>query len=173
MFHAFRLFTIVLLSHFLIGCGSTEPPNFYATYGSYQPYFHGQQSEVPTSVYRDYASPRDRLVSESNYDAVQTRVSHKDIDRNWVNEQNPNHFTIQVDESEKAAQVASKLQKAPKGDRMAEIKAYREGKTFYKGVYGSYNNYDEAQKALNNLPDDIKQGASVKHWGSIQENVSY
>ena len=114
---------------------------------------YGSQANVPENYYvGPYHSP----------------TSHKDSDRNWVNGQNPRGYTIELGESDKASQIAKKLFQAPKKDRMAEIKAYRNGATYYKGVYGSYNNYDEAQKALNNLPNDVKQGAAIKNWGEVQ-----
>lgn len=59
-------------------------------------------------------------------------VSFKDRDRNWVNSQNPQGYTIQIADDEKAAYVAQKLYKAPKNDRMAQVKYYQNGKTHYK-----------------------------------------
>ena len=55
---------------------------------------------------------------------------------------------------------------------MAEIKYQNQGKAYYKGVYGSYPSFDAAQQALNNLPDDVKKGAGVKTWGSVQSSVA-
>lgn len=98
-------------------------------------------------------------------------VSFKDRDRNWVSSQNAEGYTIEVADDEKASQVAEKLYKAPKSDRMAQVKYQHHGKTYYKGVYGTYNNAKEAQKALDALPEDIRNGAGVKSWGSIQNNL--
>lgn len=99
-------------------------------------------------------------------------TSFKDVDKNWVNKQNPQGYTIEVADGEKASQVAQKLYKAPKNDRRAQIKYQHNGKAYYKGVYGTYNSAEEAQKALNALPQDIKQGAGVKNWGSVQSNLN-
>lgn len=98
-------------------------------------------------------------------------VSFKDRDKNWVSGQNPQSYTIEIAEGEKAAEVAQKLYKAPKTDRMAQVKLNSNGKSYYKGVYGTYPDADSAQKALNALPNDIKQGASVKNWSSVQQNL--
>lgn len=96
----------------------------------------------------------------------------KDSDRNWVVNQNPQGYTIEVADDQKPAAVAGKLYKIPKNDRMGEIKYQRNGTPYYKGLYGSYSSQEEAQKALDALPPDIKQGAGIKNWGSVQSNVS-
>ncbi|WP_115343492.1 SPOR domain-containing protein [Legionella moravica] len=98
-------------------------------------------------------------------------VSFKDRDRNWVNGQNPQGYTIQVADDEKASKVAQKLYKAPKNDRMAQIKYQRNGKSYYKGLYGTYDSQEAAQKALDELPPEIKQGAGVTNWGNVQNNM--
>lgn len=95
-------------------------------------------------------------------------ASFKERDNGWVGKQNPQGYTIEIANGENAANVASSLQKAPKNERAAEVKYKQDGKQYYKGVYGSYPTYEAAQQALNALPDDVKQGASVKTWGNIQ-----
>jgi septal ring-binding cell division protein DamX len=71
----------------------------------------------------------------------------------------------------KASQVASKLQQAPKSNRRAQVKYQRNGQNYYKGVYGSYSSYQAAQQALNSLPANVRQGAKIKSWGSVQSSV--
>jgi hypothetical protein len=104
--------------------------------------------------------------------SYQTPVSFKDRDRDWVNKQNPQGYTIEVADEVKAAEVAQKLYKAPNSDRRAQIKYQRNGKEYYKGVYGSFESQEAAQKALDALPPDVKQGAGVKKWGAVQSNAS-
>ncbi|MGQ3891294.1 SPOR domain-containing protein [Legionella sp. CNM-4043-24] len=96
----------------------------------------------------------------------------KDSDRNWVVNQNPQAYTIEVADDQKPSVVAGKLYKIPKTDRMGEVKYQRNGTPYYKGLYGSYSSQEEAQKALDALPPDIKQGAGIKNWGSVQSNIS-
>lgn len=98
-------------------------------------------------------------------------VSFKDRDKQWVSSQNPQGYTIEVADGDKASQVAQKLYKAPKNDRMAQVKYQQNGKTYYKGLYGTYPDAESAQKALDALPPEIKQGAGIKNWGSVQGNV--
>ncbi len=103
--------------------------------------------------------------------AYQSPTPPKDLDRAWVNGQNSQDYTIELADDEKAARVANALQKAPKSEHMAEVKYQRDGKAYYKGLYGSYPSAEAAQQALSALPADIKQGAAVKTWGRVQENV--
>jgi hypothetical protein len=98
-------------------------------------------------------------------------VSFKDRDRVWVSNQNPQGYTIEIAEGEKASQVAQKLYKTPKSDRMAQVKYQVRGKSYYKGVYGTYPDATSAQKALESLPEEIRQEASVKNWSNVQQNL--
>lgn len=121
-------------------------------YGSSQPGY-GREVSVPESyhvgAYRSPASPKER-------------------DREWVNNQSPQNYTIEIANDPKASQVAKKLYQAPKTNRMAEIPYQRDGMKYYKGVYGSFSSKEEAQKALEALPEDIKQSSGIKTWGSVQ-----
>jgi|TARA_R110002126_G_scaffold239409_1_gene382643 hypothetical protein len=100
-------------------------------------------------------------------------ASFNDREKSWVDRQSPQNYTIQLDDNEKASQVASTLQKAPKDARKAEIKYNRGGKKHYKGVYGTYSSYGAAQQALNALPEDLRKNAGVKTWGSVQNSSGY
>ena len=48
---------------------------------------------------------------------------------------------------------------------------HRDGKSYYKGLYGSYSSKEEAQKALDALPADVKKEAGIKNWSNVQSNV--
>lgn len=100
---------------------------------------------------------------------LRSPVSFKDRDQNWVNSQSPQGYTIELVEGDKAAQVAQVLYKAPKNDRLVQVKYEQDGKTHYNGVYGTYRSADEAQKALNALPPEIKSSASVVNWSIVQQ----
>lgn len=96
----------------------------------------------------------------------------KDVDRNWIDGQNPQNYTIELADGDKPSVVAGAMSKTPKNERMAEIKYQHNGKSYYKGLYGSYSNYDEAQQALNALPEDVKKGAGIKSWSNVQQTVN-
>jgi hypothetical protein len=137
-----------------------DPSQLYQDNYRFNSYsYHGQASQT-VSVPESY-----------HVGAYHSPVSFKDRDRTWVNSQNPQGYTIEVADGEKASQVAQKLYKAPKNDRMAQVQYQRDGKPYYKGLYGTYDSAESAQKALDALPPEIKQGAGVKNWGSVQGNL--
>ncbi|KTD67904.1 MULTISPECIES: hypothetical protein [Legionella] len=120
----------------------------------------------------DYRYQQKREVSVPNsyhVGELHSPVSFKDRDQTWVNSQNPQAYTIELTEGDKASHVAQVLYKAPKKNRMAQVKYDQDGKTRYKGVYGTYSTSEEAQKALNSLPPELKGGASVVNWSSVQQ----
>ncbi len=170
MFENVRFFTICFFSAALTACATHEvhDQNFPGSY-SYQPSQY-QNIESPNYDYSSGYSESTATVPDSHYTgSYRSPTSHKDMDRNWVDSQNPKSYTIQIGESDKASQVAGRLYKAPKTERSAEIKYDRKGQSYYKGVYGSFNNQEDAQKALNSLPPEIKQGSEIKSWSSLQE----
>lgn len=150
-------------------------------YTSYQSYTYDQYQLYPQGDYRvgnyGYQNPprsHGGVTVPDSYHVGEyhSPVSFKDRDRNWVSSQNPQGYTIEVAEGDKASLVAQKLYKTPKNDRMAQIKYQRNGKAYYKGLYGTYDSPEAAQKALEALPPEIKQGAGIKNWGSVQNNLN-
>lgn len=158
----------------LSGCAS----DYFGGYDSYQThtnqnsmlYPEGYDTQV-TAV--DVPEKQSVVVPETYHvSAYHSPTPSKDVDRGWIDSQNPQGYTIELADGDKPSQVSGALSKAPKRERMAEVKYQHEGKTYYKGLYGSYSNYDEAQNALNALPDDVKSGAGIKAWGNVQKTVN-
>lgn len=169
-----RLVCISICSISLSACMSGGAGN----YSNYQPYDYQSAPLYPegyeNTVVYDYPeapSQKGVTVPASYYVGNTTPVSSKDVDRTWVNNQNPAGYTIEVADGDQAWQVAGSLQKTPKDAHSAEIKYQNNGKAHYKGVYGSYPNYDAANQALNALPEDVRQRASIKTWGSVQQSI--
>mgnify|MGYP000732867333 CR=1 FL=1 len=98
-------------------------------------------------------------------------VSHHDRDKTWVNSQSPESYTIEVGDSEKPSDVAKQLFIAPKKEHTAEVEYFQNGTVHYKGLYGSYPNYEAAKKALDALPNDLKQKSSIKSWQDVHEKL--
>jgi septal ring-binding cell division protein DamX len=154
--------------------GTTD--NLY--YPTYAPYDRGQYKTQnyynwPNSNYKYNARQQDaqEVVVPESYHVSDMRppVSFRDRDQTWVSNQNPQNYTIQLADGDKPSRVAQTLYRAPRTDRTAQLKYQRDGKDYYRGVYGSYSNAAEAQKAMAALPADIRAVASVKSWGNVQQ----
>lgn len=171
--------TLCLCVSAMSGCVSVDGSE--PSHQPYQPYSYNEMQYYSQSDYMtgDYASynevyPRSQASVPDSYHvgASHSPQSAKNRDRDWVTTQNPQSYTIEVADDEKPSQVAKKLYQIPKNDRMAEIKYQRGGKTYYKGLYGSYASEDEARKALNSLPEEVKKGAGIQNWQQVQSHVS-
>ena len=126
--------------------------------------------------YQSYATPsvkREVVVPETYHmSAYRPAVSHVDQDRSWVEGQNPKDYTIEIADKEKASEVAGTLMNAPKNDRMAQVRYERDGKSYYKGLYGTYPTYEAAQQAQDSLPSSMKADSSIKSWSNVQNSVN-
>ncbi|MCR9192318.1 MAG: SPOR domain-containing protein [Gammaproteobacteria bacterium] len=145
------------------------------------PYFWDSLPEEDTPLYPEgydsnYGSngsnrgSKTVVVPESYHlGASNSPVASKDADRQWVDTQSPNGYTIQIAHDQKPAPVAKKLYKAPKTERSAEVKSQSGS---YLGLYGSYPTREAAESQLNALPDDLKNNAQIKHWGIVQHEIN-
>ena len=181
-----RLFFLAVSFLGLSACNNVETSSRYAD-GSYMGYYDpSERPDLPyvpsAAVYSyestiDYQSPpvEEHVVTipdSYHVGSMRAPVSHHDRDKTWVNTQNPNSYTIELINSPKASDVAKRLMQAPKKERMAEVQYDRSGNSNYKGLYGSYPNYEAAKKALDTLPDSMKQQAGVKSWRDVQHDTA-
>ena len=167
-----RIVSLFICVSSLSACTSTIP-NRYTTN---QPYVYDGAQLYPEGYESiDYSSTIDKsqIVVPDSYhvSTLHAPTPHKDIDRAWVDSQNAQGYTIELADGEKASQVANTLYKAPKNERMAEVKYLRNGKPYYKGLYGSYPTHEAAENALSTLPADVKQSAGIKTWANVQDGV--
>lgn len=98
-----------------------------------------------------------------------TPTTSKDEDRQWIDSQNPEGYTIEISQDKKASQVANTLSKTPKTERSAEVRSQN---GTYLGVYGSFSSKEAAEQQLNGLPEDIKNQAHIKNWQAIQRDIN-
>src|SRR5437868_6614663 len=96
-----RFLIFCLCAGGLTACATNESNyhSFQSYYTSYQPY---RYQDTRFDDYSGY-SQTTATVPDSYYTGpLHSPTSHKDMDRNWVNSQNPKAYTIQIGESEKA-----------------------------------------------------------------------
>lgn len=172
-----RLLGIVVCVSSLSACSSYNSEND-SYYQAYNPNNQGtviySENYDSRNYYPEMQQDSKPVVVPETYHvgAYHSPTPHANRDREWVSGQNPQSYTIELADDEKASRVANTLYNAPKKERMAEVKYERNGKTYYKGLYGSYPSYEAAQKALSELPADVKQKAGVKSWSSVQSGVT-
>lgn len=150
-----------------------------STYSSELPYrYQNQNIQLYSDGYQgspyrsDWQDKKEVAVPESYHVGNgHAPVPAKDRDREWVTGQNPQSYTIELADDEKASAVANTLYKTPKNEHSAEVKYKNNNTTHYKGLYGSYPSKDAAEQALSTLPQDIKQRATVKTWGTVQQGM--
>lgn len=172
MHKSIKLLVVLVNAVGLSSCTMNNDENYSYTTS----YMYKDNQPLTTTSYADYnltQRAEHKVVVPDSYHVGQYRspVSFKDRDKTWVSSQSPHSYTIEIADGEQAAQVAQKLYKAPKSDRMAQVQYNKDGKAYYKGVYGSYSTSDDAQKAMDALPAEVKQGANIKTWGSVQNNL--
>jgi hypothetical protein len=144
----------------------------YASYDNSQLYMQSNYGNSSSNYKYNYSiqPPRDVIVPDSYHVGdMRSPTSFHERDEEWVRSQSPQAYTIELANGEKASKVAQALYKAPKQNRMAQVKYQRNGKNYYSGVYGSYKDAADAQKALSSLPADLRNGATVKSWSSVQQ----
>lgn len=175
MLNKTRTLSICLCITGITACTSDLPTDTYTqtyTYSNVQYYpveytnYSNAYSELPQE------KPPVEVPDSYHVGTYHSPTSHTDMDKAWVSNQKTQSYTIELGDSDKPSQIANTLYKAPKDERTAEIKYQREGKTYYKGVYGTYPNHEAAQQALSKLPADVKQNAGIKTWGSVQSSIS-
>jgi septal ring-binding cell division protein DamX len=113
------------------------------------------------------AKPLPHFVKTS--EVPQAHVSAKNNDISWVEEQQPNHLTIMLASDTKPLAVSHALMDAPKDQRGAVIKYEKNGQIYYSGVYGSFLNPENAQNALEQLPQSLRVNAKIMPWSSMQQ----
>lgn len=155
----------------LSSCMLNDPDLDAPPYQTYDSTILFQQNSVETEV--NYRAQEGRVNVPESYHVGQFHMpaSFKDRDKTWVSSQNPNGYTIEIADGDKATQVAQKLYQTPKTDRAAQIQYQQQGKVYYRGVYGTYPDAASAQKALDALPAQVKQGAGIKNWSSVQKDL--
>lgn len=181
MLKASKIIIISLSSIYISACSIDGTTSNFSNYGpsgfansqmiypdSYDSYnYQNQSGEYQQGV--PPSSPGNVVVPESYHVGATGRPpSAKDMDKGWVQKQNPSAYTIELANDSKPSRVAGVLYKTPKNERTAEIKTSNGS---YTGLYGSFSSYEAAQEKLRALPEDVRKNATIKSWGSVQSSV--
>jgi len=178
-----HLITAIILGTLsLSGCewtggGYTAPyayhnPMYNDSY--YNPQIPGPTNDAlpGTNGHRPYARGFQAVPDSNQYAGKIAPEHHKSLDANWVNSQNPQGYTIELAHGEKPGEVAKQLTDTPKLERTAQVKYEKDGKTYYRGVYGTFPSREAAEAALQKLPADIRNKADINQWNDVQTNVT-
>lgn len=146
----------------------------------YQPsrdYNSGQGETISGPAQRQkieyYESDAPAAAKSPDYNnAVTTPVVKRQSDMEWVNSQHPGSYTIEVATDPKRSKVAYTVFKSPKAQRTAQFGYKNNDQKVYTGVYGTYKTKEEAQQALDALPSDVKQSATVQQWQNVQTKAA-
>jgi septal ring-binding cell division protein DamX len=142
------------------------------TYHYDSPNYYPETYEASTMYYAPMEKKAVEVPDSYHVGSSYAPTPHRNVDKQWVNSQSAQSYTIEVADGEKPSQVANTLHKAPKDQRTAEVRYQREGKAYYKGLYGTYPTYEAAQQALSKLPADVKDKAGIKTWGTLQQDLN-
>jgi hypothetical protein len=93
-----------------------------------------------------------------------------DQTESWINQQNSQHWTIQLLAFNQKEQVLAFIQAHRLQRKAAHFTDVSDGEVFYKLVYGSYNSKDKASVARQNLSAALQQhGPWLRTWESVQK----
>lgn len=90
----------------------------------------------------------------------------------WVGQQNPKHYTLQLASSTRLSKI-EKYYTQYRLTGQAGIYHYRrDGRDWYALVYGAYPNAGAAKAAIGNLPEELRKWSPwVRRFGDIQKKM--
>ena len=103
--------------------------------------------------------------------AVSRPVPSEGIKReDWVFSQNPASYTLQLSSVLNEQDIVKFIRENNIVSESAYIKVVVKGTTRYTAVYGVYATYDEAQKAIQQLPAKVRDGKPwIRNFGVLQK----
>lgn len=175
-----RMLMLIVLAALLSACSWSGwfSPNYQSNRNGssgnnyYHPYDYG--TDTAHSYKRD--APRSRPfrppAPSYHFAVTPTPQKHTTVDKDWIHSQHGTGYTIQVADDNDPSRVADVLHKAPKTGRMTQYK-YKDGETTrYGGTVGSYATKEEAEQAMQRLPETMRGTATVQQWDGIQSKVN-
>ena len=93
-------------------------------------------------------------------------------DRDWISNQDPRQFTVQLISGENEAAVVRFIRKHHIEKQAAYYSTMRSGKTWYSVVYGNFPNHNAARQALSRLPRVLRRDSPrIRNFQGIQAQL--
>jgi len=93
-------------------------------------------------------------------------------DSSWIAAQNPEHYTLHLAGSYDLASLMTVAQSIPNQSEVAYYEVNFEGKSWYTLIYGEFEDAQVAKKALQKLPEEIKQWSPlVRKFSEMQQTL--
>lgn len=91
----------------------------------------------------------------------------------WVGQQRPGHFTIQVVAVRAPGAVAQVVRSLPATSTLAHYRRLHDGKAWHVLLYGSYPTLSQAREAMAGLPQEIQSsGPWIRSFKSVQADLA-
>ena len=95
------------------------------------------------------------------------------LGEDWLQQQNPNHFTIQIAASNDRQALRQYAESLNLDTEYAWFRSVRNGQNWYSLVVGQYPSSARAQTAVANLPTRIRRNQPwIRNFGSIQRDIN-
>ena len=91
----------------------------------------------------------------------------------WVMQQSGGSYTLQLSSLLKEKDIIHFIQKNQLVENAAYIEVVIKGKTRYNALYGSYQTYEQAKKAIDSLPGSLgKTKPWIRNFGILQDLIN-
>ncbi|NOZ10891.1 MAG: hypothetical protein GXP09_07635 [Gammaproteobacteria bacterium] len=88
---------------------------------------------------------------------------------NWLQAQNPEHYTIQLLASRKQGAIQQYIEEHSLGGQVGHFESLRGGQVWFTLVYGAFASKASARQAINSLPPSLRRTSPwVRRMGDIQ-----
>ena len=88
---------------------------------------------------------------------------------NWLHQQQSNNYTLQLASVVKRKDIINFIKKEDFKDQVGYVEVTVNGIARYAAIYGLYNSYDHAKKAISELPSDINTKPWIRKIGAMKE----
>ncbi len=116
----------------------------------------------------------DKIIAHPEVDFLPSLVAEGGIKRrDWVIRQPPDTYTLQLVSLLSEKESLKYIKKNNLADNAAYFKVIVKGTARYTVIYGAYNTYNQAQRAIKQLPKNLREGNPwVRNFGILQGLLS-